>query len=88
MSELKNEEDACVIVVGENDPVALQTQTKRAYATADLAAREYFALPGLKTYEALMAAMGTALTNSKEDFPQDMREVVIQDKFKEYKPKI
>ena len=88
MSIVKNEEEPIEIIVGETDAIALATKTKRAYNIADIAAREYLALPGLRSYQGLIATIGTALTNSEEEFPGDMREVVLQDKLNEYKPKI
>jgi hypothetical protein len=82
------QEEAFIVAIEDLSEVSVAKKTKRAYGIADNVAREYFSLPGPKSALDLMATVSNALTNSKEDFPAEMREVVLQDKLNEYKPKI
>jgi len=82
------QEEAFIVPIEDLSEVSVAKKAKRAYGIADNVAREYFSLPGPKSALDLMATVSNALTNSKEDFPAEMREVVLQETADEYKSKI
>jgi hypothetical protein len=82
------QEEAFIVAIEDLSEVSVAKKTKKAYCIADNAAREYFSLPGPKSVLDLMATVGNALTKFKEDFPAEMREVVLQGTADEYKSKI
>ncbi|OGI12128.1 hypothetical protein A3K64_02225 [Candidatus Micrarchaeota archaeon RBG_16_36_9] len=82
------QEEGFIVPIEDMTEASVATKAKRAYDIADNAAREYFSLPGQKSVLDLMATVSNALTNSKEHFPTEMKEVVLQGTANNYKSKI
>ncbi len=81
-------QESFIVPIEDMVEASVAKRTREAYEIADNAAKEYFGIPGPKSALDLMATIGTALTYSKNDFPAEMREVVLQRTAENYKSKI